>query len=321
MAAPNSRSTLIDYCLRSLGSPVIEINVDDDQVGDRIDEALQLYQTYHADAIEKIFLKHKITGSSLLLTTAVAANFSAGEVITGSTSGATAFIHTNAASTIVYKDLTHLDDIAFISGETITGTTSTTTAVISSITIGDIQNKYLPLNSLITDVVQIMPISDSNTNSMFDAQYQMRLNDVHSLGFLGSLVDYAMSQQWLALLNNIIDNGTKHISFDRHKNQLRVDMNWEAEVLVGQFVVVECYRVIDPASYAEVYNDYFLKKYATALIKQQWGQNLLKFEGMQMPGGVTFNGRQLFEDAKEELIKLEEELRLNWEQPVDFYIG
>jgi len=130
-----------------------------------------------------------------------------------------------------------------------------------------------------------------------------------------------MSQQWLALLNNIIDNGTKHISFDRHKNQLRVDMNWEAEVLVGQFVVVECYRVIDPASYAEVYNDYFLKKYATALIKQQWGQNLLKFEGMQMPGGVTFNGRQLFEDAKEELIKLEEELRLNWEQPVDFYIG
>ena len=98
-------------------------------------------------------------------------------------------------------------------------------------------------------------------------------------------------------------------------------MNWEAEVLVGQFVVVECYRVIDPASYAEVYNDYFLKKYATALIKQQWGQNLLKFEGMQMPGGVTFNGRQLFEDAKEELIKLEEELRLNWEQPVDFYIG
>ena len=322
MAKPNSRSTLIEYCLRSLGAPVIEINIDDDQCDDRIDEALQLYQTYHADAIEKVFLKHKITGSSLTLSTATAANFTVGEIITGSTSGATAVVHKDSTgSSLVYTDLTHLDEIAF-QAETITGATSATTAVVSSITVGDIQNKYLPINSLVTDVVQILPLTaTSSSASLFDVKYQIHLNDVYSLGFLGSLVDYTMTQQWLSLLDSIVNSGTKHISFDRHKNQLRVDMNWDAEVVIGQYVVVECYRIIDPTSYADVYNDYFLKKYATALIKQQWGQNLLKFEGMQMPGGVSFNGRQLFDDAKEEITKLEEELRLNWEQPVDFFIG
>ena len=123
------------------------------------------------------------------------------------------------------------------------------------------------------------------------------------------------------LLDIIMDSDDKHISFDRHKNRLRIDMDWANEVAVDQYIVVECYRIIDPDTYTDVYNDYFLKRYATALIKQQWGQNLLKFEGMTMPGGVQFNGRQIFEDAKEELEKLNEEVRLNWEQPVDFYTG
>ena len=122
-------------------------------------------------------------------------------------------------------------------------------------------------------------------------------------------------------MNHIIDADDKHISFDRHMNQLRIDMNWTTEVTEGQFIIVECYRIIDPETYSDVYNDYFLKRYATALIKQQWGSNLSKFEGMVMPGGVTFNGRQLFDDAREELVKLNEELRLNWEQPVDFFVG
>jgi hypothetical protein len=130
-----------------------------------------------------------------------------------------------------------------------------------------------------------------------------------------------MSMQWRSLLDMIMDSDDKHISFDRHKNRLRIDMDWANEVAVDQYIVVECYRIIDPDTYTDVYNDYFLKRYATALIKQQWGQNLLKFEGMTMPGGVQFNGRQIFEDAKEELEKLNEEVRLNWEQPVDFYTG
>ena len=250
MAKPNSRSTLIDYCLRALGAPVIEINLDDDQIGDRIDEALQFYQHYHADAIEKVYLKHQITQV-------------------------------------------------------------------------DIDNKYIPLNDLITDVVQVLPLRDNkNTgDSMFDVRYQMHLNDVYNLGFMGSLVEYEMTQQFLSLLDMVIDNDQKHISFDRHKNQLRIDMDWGSEVEVGHFVIIECYRILNPDTFTDVYNDYFLKKYATALLKMQWGMNLLKFEGMQMPGGVTFNGRQLFDDAKEEIQKLEEEVRLNWEQPVDFYTG
>tara|TARA_R110000796_G_scaffold66928_1_gene153774 strand:- start:1895 stop:2644 length:750 start_codon:yes stop_codon:yes gene_type:complete len=249
MAKPNSKATLIDYCLRSLGAPVIEINVDEDQVNDRIDEALQLYQHYHADAVEKYFLKHQVTAA-------------------------------------------------------------------------DITNGYIPISDLITDVVQVFPFNENTGgSSMFDIKYQMHLNDVYSLGFMGSLVDYEMSMQWLSLVDHIIDADDKHISFDRHMNQLRIDMNWTTEVTEGQFIIVECYRIIDPETYSDVYNDYFLKRYATALIKQQWGSNLSKFEGMVMPGGVTFNGRQLFDDAREELVKLNEELRLNWEQPVDFFVG
>jgi hypothetical protein len=249
MAKPNSRSTLIDYCLRALGAPVIEINVDDDQVEDRIDEALQFYQHYHADAIEKVYLKHEVTADN-------------------------------------------------------------------------ITNGYIPINDLVTDVVRIFPLREGgSTSNMFDVRYQMHLNDIYSMGYMGSLVDYEMSMQWLAMLDMIIDSDDKHINFERHKNQLRVDMDWSEEIKAGEFIVVECYRILDPATYTDVYNDYFLKRYATALIKQQWGVNLSKFEGMVMPGGVTFNGRQILEDAKEEIEKLNEEVRLNWEQPVDFYTG
>ena len=138
---------------------------------------------------------------------------------------------------------------------------------------------------------------------------------------MGQILDYEMKMQHLALLDMILDSDEKHISFDRHKNQLRVDMDWSAEVTAGQYIVVECYRIIDPDTFTDVYNDYYLKKYATALIKRQWGQNLLKFEGMTMPGGVQFNGRQLYEDALQDIERLEEEVRLNWEQPVDFYTG
>jgi hypothetical protein len=130
-----------------------------------------------------------------------------------------------------------------------------------------------------------------------------------------------MTQQWMSLLDGMMGPADKHISFERHKNQLRIDMDWSLEVTLNQYIVVECYRIIDPDTFTDVWNDYYLKRYATALIKQQWGQNLIKFEGMTMPGGVQFNGRQIFDDAKEEIEKLTEEVRLNWEQPVDFYIG
>ena len=249
MAKPNSRQTLIEYCLRNLGHPVIEINIDEDQIDDRIDEGLQFYQHYHADAIEKVFLKHQVTQT-------------------------------------------------------------------------DIDNGYIPIPELVTDVIRLLPIRDTmSANNLFDIKYQMHLNDMFSLGYMGSLLEYSMAQQYLSTLDLIIDSDDKFVSFDRHRDQLRIDMAWGEEVVVDDYLIVEAYRIIDPDTYTDIYNDYYLKKYCTALIKKQWGANLIKFEGMQMPGGVTFNGRQLFDDAVEELQKLEEEVRLNWEQPVDFYTG
>jgi hypothetical protein len=321
MAQPNSRTTLIDYCLRSLGSPVIEINVDEDQVDDRIDEALQFYQTYHADSIEKFYLKHEVTNSSLTLTAAIATNFTVGETITGGTSGAKAVVKTVSGSIITYNRPKDLNK-QFAAAETITGGTSSSTAVISSISKGDIENGYITVPNLITDVVRVMPIRDTVSSSdMFDIRYQIHLNDLHSVGFMGNLTEYVMSQQYLSLLDTVIDSDDKHINFDKHQNKLDIFMDWDKEVIKGDYLVVECYRIIDPNTYTDVYNDYFLKRYATALIKRQWGTNLIKFEGMVMPGGVTFNGRQMFDDATEEITKLEEEARLNWEQPVDFMVG
>ena len=321
MAAPNSKQTFIDYCLRSLGAPVIEINVDEDQIDDRVDEALQFYQHYHADSIEKFYLKHKVTNSTLTLTASVAGNFSVGETITGGTSGAKAVIKTATGTKITYNGLEDSND-AFASGETITGGSTGTSGVIQTIAKGDIENGYIAMNDLITDVVRVMPIRDSVTSSdMFDIRYQIHLNDIYSVGFMGNLTEYVMSQQFLSLLDLVIDSDQKHINFDKHKNRLDIFMDWDEEVDVGDYLVVECYRIIDPNTYTDVYNDYFLKRYATALIKRQWGTNLIKFEGMVMPGGVTFNGRQIFDDANEEIEKLEEEARLNWEQPVDFMTG
>ena len=321
MAKPNSRQTFLDYCLRSLGAPVIEINVDDDQLDDRVDEALQFYQFYHADSIEKFYLKHKVTNSTLTLSASVAGNFQVGETITGGTSGAKAVIKTAATNKITYNQLTDTN-VAFAANETITGGTTSATATISSISKGDIENGYIGLNDAITDVVRVMPIRDSVTSTdMFDVRYQIHLNDIHSVGFMGNLTEYVMSRQFLSLLDVVVDSDEKQINFDRHKNRLDIFMDWDEEVDVDDYLVVECYRIIDPDTFTDVYNDYFLKRYATALIKRQWGTNLIKFEGMVMPGGVTFNGRQLFDDANEEITRLEEEARLNWEQPIDFMTG
>ena len=321
MAKPNSKDTFKDYCLRSLGAPVIEINVDDDQLDDRVDEALQFYQYYHDDAIEKVFLRHIVTNSELTLTGSVAGNFTVGETIVGGTSGAKAVIKTATGNKITYSALKDKSKV-FAAAETITGEGSGATAVIQSITKGDIENGFLPINDLVTDVVRLLPIRDSVTSTdMFDIRYQIHLNDIYALGFMGNLTEYVMGQMHLSLLDLVIDSDEKTVNFEKHKNRLDVFMDWDEEIEAGDSLVVECYRIIDPDTFTDVYNDYFLKRYATALIKKQWGQNLIKFEGMVMPGGVTFNGRQLYDDAVAELELLVEEARLNWEKPVDFMTG
>ena len=320
MAKPNSKDTFKDYCLRQLGAPVIEVNVDDDQLDDRVDEALQYYQEYHTDGTERFFLKHKVVGSTIAFS-GLSGTFQVGEIVTGGTSGASAEIAKIDGAKLIYKVLKD-DSLSFAANEGITGDTSGATAQISSVTIGDFENKFIPINDLVTQVVQVLPIRDAvSSNDMFDVRYQIHLHDLYNLGFMGSLAEYVMSMQYLDMLDNVIDSDEKQISFEKHKNQLRIFMDWVDEVRIDDFIVVECYRIIDPDTFTDVYNDYYLKKYATALIKKQWGMNLLKFEGMQMPGGVTFNGRQIYDDAIADIEKLEEEMRLNWEDPVDFYTG
>jgi len=248
MAVPNSRQTLIDYCLRTLGEPVLEVNVDEDQVSDRIDEALQFYQEYHSDAIYKVYHKHQITAA-------------------------------------------------------------------------DITTEYISIPDAITTVQRIFPLNDENSSiNMFDARYQIHLNDIFDLRNAGALSNYYQTQQYMSTIDLLL-NGTEQVRFNRHMNRLYIDADWGEDLKENDYVIVDAYRIVDPDTHTDVYNDMFLKRYAVALIKKQWGANLIKFEGMQLPGGVTLNGRQLYDDAVTEIAAVEEQMQLKYEMPPDFFMG
>ena len=155
---------------------------------------------------------------------------------------------------------------------------------------------------------------------MFDARYQIHLNDIFDLGHMGNLANYVQIQQYMSLLDMQL-NGAEQSRFNRHMNRLYIDTEWGKDIKVGDYIIIDCYETVDPTTYTDVYNDMYLKRYLTSLIKRQWGSNLIKFEGMQLPGGVQLNGRQLFDDATQELQQLEEEIRMNHEMPVDFFSG
>lgn len=250
MATPNSRQQIKDYALRRLGAPVIEINVDDSQVEDRIDDALQFFAEYHFDGVEKMFYKHQITADNI----------------------------TNG-----YIDMDNVD-------------------------------------SSIISVTRLFQFSDSTIN-MFDIRYQMALNDFYGLrSGLSNLSYYNSIKSHLSLIQQTLDP-EKNIRFSRVTNRLYVDMNWSEDADEGQYLMVEAYTVLDPETYNEIYNDRLLKQYSTALIKRQWGANLSKFENVQLPGGVSFNGTQLFEQAQQEIEKIEDEVQLRYELPPHFITG
>ena len=190
------------------------------------------------------------------------------------------------------------------------------------LTAQDITNRYISLNDNILYVKRIFPfVGDSSNINMFSVKYQMHMNDLYDLSYIGDLLYYEMVQQYMSLLDMKLNGQSEFSRFNRHMNELHLDIDWESDVKAGDYVIVECMRIVDPSTYTDVYNDMFLKQYATALIKQQWGANLIKFEGMQMPGGVTINARQIFEDANLELEKIREQMQLNYEMPPDFYVG
>tara|TARA_X000001388_G_scaffold72575_1_gene63382 strand:+ start:262 stop:1272 length:1011 start_codon:yes stop_codon:yes gene_type:complete len=336
MTQPTSRATLKDYAKRQLGHPVVELNLDDDQMEDRMDDALEYFQEYHFDATEPTFLKHQITGSTLKLTANVV--FTAGETITGGTSGVRATVHDyiSANTTIRYKNpevksggdgntFYANTTTTFGNGETVTGGTSgasATTAASNANSLGDFDNEYISITENIIGVKGVIPFyreTEGNTN-MFSVNYQYALNDLYRMGTGAQMSNYVFTQQQLTTINNLF-NTMPRFRFNRHTDRLYLDIRWGSDVTIDDFIVAECYTITDPSSFSDVYGDMFLKKYVTSLFKKQWGQNLIKFEGLQLPGGVTLNGRQLYDDAVQELDKIEEEVQLKYQLPDDFMIG
>lgn len=228
---------------------MLEINVDEDQIEDRIDDALQFYQEYHSDAVIRTYMKHQVTAE-------------------------------------------------------------------------DIANEYITLPEALLFVHRIFPVTSSySTSNMFSVSYQLALNDLYGLRNPGDLIQYSMTRQYMSLLDMQFNGLGQTVRFNRHMNRLYIELKWGDKIKEGEYVIVEGYIVSDPEVFTDIYNDMFLKRYATALIKRQWGANLIKFEGMQLPGGITLNGGKIFEDAQADIEKLEAEVEAKFAFPPDFYVG
>lgn len=247
LTKPANREELKDFCLRQLGYPVIQINVDDEQVNDAIELAFEYWNEFHFDGTERTYVKHQITSQ-------------------------------------------------------------------------DKSNGYIQLSDQIIGAVRIFPVGGTNASmGMFDLRYQLRLNDLWDLSST-SYVNYSLTMQHLATLD-LIFTGQSPIRFNKINNRLYVDHDWANDVDVGEFVIVEAMIITDPVAFTKVWNDRMLKKLATAYVKRQWGQNMSKFDKMQLPGGVTMRGSEIRDEAVKEIMEAEQEIRNTYEQPPTFLVG
>ena len=299
MAIPNTRASLKEYCLRSLGKPVIDINVDEDQVEDRIDEALQYFAQYHTDGVERMYLKYKVTADDVTRLTKKK-SFNADEKGT-------------VAENIELEEGTNtLEEGA---GDLIQETGSALLTEDSDIvrTVYEETQNYLIVPDSVISVINVFPLSDRANLNMFDVRYQLRLNDLYDFSST-SIVHYEMTMRHLDFLDHILV-GEKPLRFNQLSNRLYIDMDWAEDISPDEYLIIECYRKLDPSSHSNIFDDLYLKRYTTALIKRQWGQNLSKFSGTAMLGGVTLNGPELFSTAIAEQQQLENEIRTNYEEP------
>ena len=305
MAIPNTRTTLKEYCLRNLGKPVIDINVDDDQVEDRLDEALQYFAQYHTDGVERMYLKYKVTEDDVTrLTTNKSYNVDEKGTV---------------GENIELEDgtITSGDTSGDIQGED-GGAILTEASTLVRTTYEENQN-YLVIPDAVISVINIFPLSDRANLNMFDVRYQLRLNDLYDFSST-SIVHYEMTMKHLDFLDHILV-GEKPIRFNQLSNRLYIDQDWTNDITADEYIIIECYRKLDPNDHTDIFDDLYLKRYATTLIKRQWGQNLSKFSGTAMLGGVTLNGPELFSTAIDEQQKLEEEIRFTYEEPAHFQQG
>ena len=299
MARPNTRATFKEYCLRNLGKPVIDINVDEDQVEDRIDEAIQYFSQYHTDGVERMYLKYKVTADD--------------KVRLRKNNDFTVFEEGTYADNIELESGTNTDlegagDLLGEDGKAIHLESSN----LVSTKYEENQN-YLVIPDSVLSVINIFPLSDRANLNMFDVRYQLRLNDLYDFSST-SIVHYELTMRHLDFLDHILV-GEKPIRFNTLSNRLYIDMDWAEDIDADEYLIIECYRQLDPTQHTRMFDDIMLKRYATALIKRQWGQNLSKFNGTAMLGGVTLNGPELFSTAIQEQQKIEEEIRLSFEEP------
>jgi hypothetical protein len=276
MAQPNSRQELIDYCLRKLGAPVLEINVAQEQIEDLVDDAIQLFQERHFDGVYQTYLKYQISQNDI--DRGRAKGFDGVGIDTSSVSSQ-------------FGDFNYYEN-----------------------------SNYLQVPSHVIGINKIFHYEGSNSISsgMFGIKYQLFLNDIYYWGST-ELLTYSMLKTYLEDIDWLL-NTQKQIRFNKRQDRLYLDIDWSS-LKPGEYIIIDCYRMMNPNDYSKVWNDSFLKPYLTALIKKQWGQNLIKFQGVKLPGGVELNGRQLFDDGQRELDAIIEKMSSTYELPPLDMIG
>jgi hypothetical protein len=280
MSKPATRQQLIDYCLRRLGAPVLEINIDDDQIDDLVDDALQYFHERHFDGVERMYLKYKMTQEDL--------------------------------------DRSRSKGTSGVGIVTTTGTASI--SGIGTTTFNFYENSnFIQVPDTVIGIEKVFKFDTSSiSGGMWSIKYQLFLNDLYYFNSV-ELLQYAMVKTYLEDIDFLL-SPDKQIRFNKRQNRLYLDINWEAESK-DSFIIIDCYRILDPNDFTKVYNDSFLKRYLTALMKRQWGQNLIKFRGVKLPGGIELNGRELYEDAERELENIRERMSMDYELPPYDFIG
>jgi len=279
MAKPSTRQGLIDYCLRQLGAPVLEINVDDDQIDDLVDDAIQYFNERHYDGVEKMYLKYKITQD---------------DVDRGTAKGTT--------------------------GTGIVNTTATDTSVSPNRTFNFYETaNYIQVPDSVIGIEKIFKFDTSSiSGGMFSIKYQLFLNDLYYFNSV-ELLQYAMTKSYLEDIDFLLTTD-KQIRFNKRQDRLYLDIDWGSQP-AGEFIIIECYRALDPASFTQIYNDSWMKMYLTALIKRQWGRNLSKFRGVKLPGGIELNGGEILQQAESEIADIKSRMMSEYELPPLDFIG
>ena len=282
---PANRQDFIEYCLRKLGAPVLEINVDDEQIEDAVDDGIQMFNERHFDGVERMYLKYQISQDDI----------DRGRARNDSGSTNTAGIVTTVGTS-----------------STITGYGATTSNWYET-------SNFLQVPDSVVGVEKIFKFDSSSISSgMFSIKYQLFLNDLYYFNSV-ELLQYAMTKTYLEDIDFLL-TPDKQVRFNKRQGRLYLDMDWGAQT-VDNFLVLDCFRALDPEDFNQIYNDIFLKEYVTLLIKRQWGQNMIKFKGVKLPGGIEMNGREIYDDAERALESFRERFKLEYELPPLDFIG